>query len=109
MGEPEVHSNTMAGITNYYHGGSGFVMDCGYDPSEKEPVYVLHLRDDPHHEFAYAYGGDIHIDPLLETGDRAVYIRTDSYGGIWVRERDQYNPELQRAIDRVVEEREGGI
>lgn len=97
----------MAGITNYYHGEFGFVADCGYDPSEKEPVYVLYLEDDPHREFTFAYGSDIHIDPFLETEDKAKYIRVDRYGGIWVRERDQYYPELQRAIDRVIEEQRG--
>lgn len=102
--EQEVCSNYMAGITNYYHGESGFVANCGYDLSKKEPVYVLHLQNDPHRELTYAYGGDIHIDPFLETGDEAKYVRVDRYGGIWVRVQDQYYPELQRAISRVIEE-----
>lgn len=93
----------MAGIINYFHGESGLIVDHQYIVDQEERV--LRLQDDPHREFAYAYGGDIHIDPLLNPGDRAVYVRVDPWGGIWVRERDQYYPELQQAIDRVVVER----
>ena len=97
----------MAGIINYFHGESGLVTGHQYIADQEERV--LRLRDDPHRELAYAYGGDIHIDPLLKPGDRTVYIRVDPWGGVWVRECDQYYPELQQAIDRVVEERQQAL
>jgi hypothetical protein len=98
----------VAGIINYYHGESGTVVDRGYAPDEEWLPYVLRLEGDPHRELAYDDGSDIGIDPLLRTGERAVFVRMDIYTGIWVRERDQYYPELERAIGRVMAERDGG-
>ncbi len=94
----------MGGVINYYHGESGVVVDHRYIVTEQQRAHVLRLRSNPHREFAYAYGGDIHIDPLLKPGDKVVFVRTDLYGGIWVREDDQLYPELQKAVDRVVDE-----
>lgn len=92
----------MGGIFNYYHGESGFVMENQIVSEEER---ILRLRDNPHREFAYDYGADIGIDPLLQKEERAVYVRLDSWTGIWIRERDQFYPELQQAIDRVIEDR----
>ena len=99
----------MAGVTNYYHSEFGVVADRGYvnDQPDMPRTYALRLRDDPHHELAYDYGSDIGIDPLLSFGDKAVYVRLDAYAGVWVREQDQFYPELQNAISRVMEERSG--
>ena len=99
----------MAGVINYYHSESGVVADRGYVPDQPDMprTYALRLKDDPHHELAYDYGSDIAIDPLLNLGDRAVYVRLDSYAGIWVREQDQFYPKLQSAISRALEERSG--
>jgi hypothetical protein len=63
------------------------------------------LQSNPHREFAYDYeGGDVHIAPLLGPGDKAFFVRTDFYGGIWVGERDRLYPRLQQAINRVTNE-----
>lgn len=63
------------------------------------------MRDNPHREFAYDYeGGDVHVDPSLRVGDEVVFVRTDLYGGVWVREQDKLYPKLQRALDRVRDE-----
>ena len=99
----------MAGVINYYHGEFGTVVDRGYvlDQPDMPRTYALRLRNDPHHELAYDYGSDIAIDPLLEAGDKAVYVRLDTYSGIWVREQDQFYPGLQRAIGRAMGERSG--
>ncbi len=99
----------MAGVINYYHGEFGTVVDRGYVPDEPDRLrtYTLRLRDNPHHELAYDYGSDIAIDPLLEVGDKAVYVRLDTYSGIWVREQDQFYPRLQGAIARALGERSG--
>lgn len=95
----------MGGIINYYHGESGVVVDDRYIFTEQKNVRVLRMQDNPHREFAYDYeGGDVHVDPSLKVGDRAVFIRTDLYGGIWVREQDQFYPRLQQALDRVRDE-----
>lgn len=93
----------MAGIINYYHGESGFVSDRRHIVNQEQRVHVLRLQGNPHRKFAYDYqGGDVHIDPLLNRGDTAFFVRVDPYGGIWVREQDRYFPMLQQAIDRVV-------
>lgn len=99
----------MAGVINYYHGEFGTVVDRGYvlDQPDMPRTYALRLRNDPHHELAYDYGSDIAIDPLLEAGYKAVYVRLDTYSGIWVREQDQFYPGLQGAIDRAMGERWG--
>lgn len=97
----------MAGITNYYHGESGLVADRGYMTDEDMRVHVLRLEDDPHRELTRDYGSDIGVDPLLEIGQQAVYVRLDRYGGVWVREQDQFYPEIQSAIDRVIMDRSG--
>lgn len=95
----------MGGIIDYYHGESGEIADRWYISTEQQNVHVLRLQGNPHREFAYDYeGGDVHIDPLLEPGDKAIFLRTDLYGGIWVRERDQLYPRLQQAVNRVVDE-----
>jgi len=96
---------TVAGIINYYHGESGTVVDRGYAPDEEPRTYVLCLQGDPHRELAYDYGSDIAIDPLLQVGEMAVFVRTDTYGGIWVREQDQLYPELEQAVGRAIGER----
>lgn len=96
----------MGGAINYYHGEPGLVIDRQYIVTEELRVHALRLRDDPYREFAYDYeGGDVGIDLLLMTEDRAVFVRVDSYTGIWVRERDQFYPELPQAIDRVTKKR----
>ncbi len=97
----------MAGIINYYHGESGFVADRGYAPDEEQRTYVLRLEGDPHRELAYDYGSDIGIDPLLRVGEKATFLRIDTYAGIWVREQDLFYPELEPAIGRVVSGRDG--
>ncbi len=95
----------MGGIINYYHGETGIVVDRRDLATEQQNARVLRMRDNPHREFAYDYeGGDVHVDPQLEVGDKAVSIRTDLYGGIWVREQDRFFPKLQQAIDRVSDE-----
>jgi hypothetical protein len=95
----------MGGVINYYHGESGVVVDRRYIVTDQQQAQVLRLRGNPHREFAYDYeGGDIHIDPLLKPGNKAVFVRTDSYGGVWVREEDQLYRELQKAVDRVIDE-----
>lgn len=97
----------MAGIINYYHGESGTVVDRGYAPDEEPRTYVLRLEGDPHREMVYDYGSDIAIDPLLQTGERAVFVRMDPYTGIWVREKDRLYPELEHAVGRAMGERYG--
>lgn len=96
----------MGGIINYYHGESGTIVDRGYAPDEEERTYVLRLEGDPHRELTYDYGSDIGIDPLLRVGERAIFLRIDTYAGIWVREQDRFYPELDRAVGRVVSARE---
>lgn len=95
----------MGGIINYFHGESGVIVDYQQIVNEEQHVHAIRLQYDPHREFAYEYGGDVGIDPLLKPGDRAIFIRTDTYTGIWVREQDQFYPELQRAVERVTERR----
>lgn len=97
----------MAGITNYYHGESGLVADCGYMTDKGMRMHVLRLEDNPHREQTRDYGSDIGVDPLLEIGQQALYVRLDRYGGVWVREQDQFYPELQEAVDRVIRDRSG--
>ena len=97
----------MAGIINYYHGEFGTVVDRGYAPDEEPSTYVLRLEGDPHRELAYDYGSDIAIDPILGTGERAVFVRVDPCAGIWVREEDRLYPELERAVGRAMGERYG--
>jgi hypothetical protein len=97
----------VAGIINYYHGESGTVVDRGYAPDEEPRTYVLRLEGDPHRELAYDYGSDIAVDPLLRAGDGAVFVRLDSYAGIWVREKDRLYPELEQAVGRAMGERYG--
>jgi hypothetical protein len=97
----------VAGIINYYHGESGTVVDCGYASDKERRTCVLRLEGDPHREMAYDYGGDIGIDPLLQVGDRAVFVRIDAYAGIWVREQDRLYPELEEAIGRSLVQRNG--
>ena len=94
----------MGGIINYYHGESGLVVDRQFILNKEQRVHVLRLQGDPHREFAFAYGGDVYIDPLLQKGDTAVFVRSDQYGGLWVREQDWLYPQLQQALDRVVTE-----
>jgi TIR domain-containing protein len=98
---------TVAGIVNYYHGESGTVVERGYALDEEERTFVLRLEGDPHRELAYDYGSDIGIDPLLQLGAKAVFLRIDTYAGIWVREQDLFYPDLERAIGRVVSARDG--
>lgn len=95
----------MGGITNYYHGESGLVADCQRLSGDDQTAHVIRLLDDPHREYAYDYGGDVHIDPLIQTGDRAIFVRLDTYGGIWVREDSQFFPDLQAGIERTIERR----
>ncbi len=97
----------MGGIINYYHGESGTVVDRGYAPEEDQRTYVLRLEGDPHRELAYDYGSDIGIDPHLRVGEKATFLRIDTYAGIWVREQDLFYPELEPAIGRVVSDRDG--
>lgn len=95
----------MGGIINYLHGESGRIIDRQLILGEEQRVHALRLEANPHREFAYDYGADIGIDPVLETGDWTIFVRTDPYTGIWVRETDGFYPELQEAIDRVAGER----
>ena len=99
----------MAGVINYYHSEYGVVADRGYvlDWPDMPRTYALRLWDNPHHELAYDYGSDIAIDPFLNVGDRAVYVRVDPYAGIWVREQEQFYPGLRKAISRALSERSG--
>src|SRR5215210_4870684 len=94
----------MGGIINYYHGESGLVVDRQFVLNEEQRALILRLQGDPHREFAFAYGGDVYIDPLLRKGDTAVFIRTEQYGGLWVREQDSLYPELQRRSAWTMEE-----
>src|SRR5215218_6740925 len=94
----------MGGIINYYHGESGLVVDRQFVLNEEQRAHILRLQGDPHREFAFAYGGDVYIDPLLRKGDTAVFVRIEQYGGLWVREQDSLYPELQQAHDRVLTE-----
>lgn len=95
----------MGGITNYYHGESGVVVDCQRVSNRDQNAYVIRLDGDPHRTFAFDYGGDVGIDPLLEAGDRAIFVRSDEYTGVWVREGMHLYPDLESAIGRVTERR----
>lgn len=95
----------MGGVINYYHGESGLVLDRQLITNESQTAHVLWLEGDPHRDYAYDYGADIGIDPLLERGDWAVFVRADKYTGIWVRQGLHFDPELQQAIDRVTAQR----
>lgn len=97
----------MGGIINYYHGESGTVVDLGFASDEEERTYVLRLEGDPHRELVRDYGSDIGIDPLLQVGDRAFFVRMDPYAGIWVREQDRLYPELEEAFGRSLGQRYG--
>jgi len=92
----------MGGIINYYHGESGLVVDRQFVLDEEQRTHILRLQGDPNREFAFAYGGDVSIDPLLREGDTAVFVRIEQYGGLWVRKQDSLYPELQQAHDRVL-------
>ncbi len=81
------------------------VVDRRYMVSADQQAHVIRLRGNPHREFAFDYeGGDVHIDPALKVRDKAVFLRLEPYGGLWVREQDRLYPELQQANDRVLKE-----
>src|SRR5688572_16705851 len=95
----------MGGITNYFHGESGRVVSRQTVPSHGVNAQALRLAGDPHRELAYDYGGDIGIDPVLQQGDRAVFVRLDPYTGVWTSEGHHFYPEVQEAVDRVSDRR----
>jgi TIR domain len=101
----------MGGIRSYFHGESGSVLALKWNAyhDDNNLSYVMALRGDPHRIAAYDYGSDIGIDPLIKPGDRVVYVRMDSTCGIWVKDGYQLTPELDGALDRVLQNRKKSL
>ncbi|MEW6608770.1 MAG: toll/interleukin-1 receptor domain-containing protein [bacterium] len=91
----------MAGIGNYFHGEKGKVLDLYLLPSGDMLFLEMEITGNPHRKYAADYGSDIGIDPSIRVGDRVVYIRADFYGGIWVKEGNEYSRNLEKAFERV--------
>jgi TIR domain len=96
----------MSGISQYYHGEQGEVVDLTWVTYEESLLYEMSLRGDPHRHSAFDYGSDIGIDPQIKPRDRVVYLRLNQYGGIWVEVSKQFHPELDEAERRVIKNRD---
>jgi len=96
----------MSGVGDYFHGEEGTATGLTWVTYDDDDTlsYILTLEGNPHRTKAQDYGfrSDIGIDPLIRQGDRVVYVRTDQTSGIWVKHENQFAPELERAIQRVL-------
>ena len=97
----------MSGIVSYYHGEKGDVVDRWWQPFDENRLlaFNIEIAGDPHRVWARDYNADIGIDPILQRGDAAVYLRLDDTSGIWARESDQQGTKLNEAIQRVRQNR----
>jgi len=97
--------SAMSGISEYYHGEEGEVVDRSWIADRDSLLYSLTLRGDPHRRSAYDYGSDIGIDSALAPGDRAVYLRENAWTGIWVAGENRLSPGFEAAFERVMAHR----
>ena len=97
----------MSGIVSYYHGEKGDVVDRWWQPFDENRLlaFNIEIAGDPHRVWARDYDADIGIDPILQRGDAAVYLRLDDTSGIWARESDKQGRKLNEAIQRVRQNR----
>src|SRR4051794_3380451 len=95
----------MSGIINYFHGERAAVADRWWQLVDDRLALRIELASNPHRARAQDYNSDIGIDPRLEVGDTAVYVRMEDTTGIWVREDHQHGTALREAVSHVLENR----
>lgn len=96
----------MSGISQYYHGERGEVVEVSWIPDKDLLYYTITLRGNPFRIRALDYSSDIGIDPIIKIGDRPVYLRLDSYCGIWVATQNRFSTKLEKALERVKKNRQ---